>query len=147
MAIMKSYEIANQKELNALYLDCLAALNKRRAVRVEVKTTATKTQDQLGYYWAVIVPRVRRGMELHGNELTAAEVNAFLNSKFFADVKTLSWADAKGATYCYQVTTPRSKSGATKDEMSAFLERVIRWAAEDLGVEIPTADEYLNPPF
>lgn len=57
---MKKYEIACQRELNGLYMDALAALKAGRALRVEVKSLASKTTEQLGYYWSVVLPRVQQ---------------------------------------------------------------------------------------
>lgn len=140
----KTYEIACQRELNGLYLDALAALKKGRALRAEIKSLSSKTTAQLGWYWGVVLPRVQQGLEEQGNELSLAEVNAFLNDKFFFTQKTVCWK-AGGNEFVQAVRTPRSKSGASKDEMSAFLDKVIRWAAQDLGVFIPSPDE--EPPF
>lgn len=141
---MKRYEIAVQRELNGLYLDALEALKKGRALRVEVKSIASKTTEQLGYYWGVVLPRVQQGLEEFGNEMSLAEVNSFLNDKFFFTQKTVSWKKGPDE-YVQVIRTPRSKSGASKDEMSVFLDKVIRWAAADLGVFIPSPDE--QPPF
>lgn len=142
----KTYEIAVQRELTPLYLDLKKALDKGRAVRVEVKSVASKTREQLGYYWGVVLPRVRQGLGEFGNEMSLAEVNQFLNDKFFFDEKTVIWRRG-GDEFVQTVRTPRSKSGASKDEMSAFLDKVIRWAAMDLSADIPSPEEYNNPPF
>ena len=140
----KVYEIAVQREITPLYLDIKRAVDKGRAVRVEVKSVATKTAAQLGWYWGVVLPRVQQGLEEQGNELSLAEVNAFLNDKFFFTQKTVCWKAGQNE-FVQVIRTPRSKSGASKDEMSAFLDKVIRWAAQDLGVFIPSPAE--EPPF
>lgn len=137
---MKEYHIAVQRELTPLYVDIKKLLEKGRAVNVKVTSQATKTKEQLGYYWAVVLPRVQQGLKEFGNELSLAEVNAFLNDKFFCKTKTV--LIKRGINeYVYTLRTPRSKSGATIDEMSEFIDRVIRWAAEDLGIYIPSPDE------
>lgn len=140
----KIYEIAVQREITPLYLDIKKAVDKGRAVRVEVKSLASKTTAQLGWYWGIVLPRVQQGLQEQGNELSLAEVNAFLNDKFFFTEKTVSWKTGQNE-FVQVIRTPRSKSGASKDEMSAFLDKVIRWAAQDLGVFIPSPDE--EPPF
>lgn len=140
----KIYEIAVQREITPLYLDIKKAVDKGRAVRVEVKSLASKTTAQLGWYWGIVLPRVQQGLQEQGNELSLAEVNAFLNDKFFFTEKTVSWKAGQNE-FVQVIRTPRSKSGASKDEMSAFLDKVIRWAAQDLGVFIPSPDE--EPPF
>lgn len=142
---MKTYEIATQREIIPLYVDIKKALDKGRAVRVEIKSTASKTTDQLGYYWAVVLPRIQQGMQENGNELGLAQINQMLNEKFFCITNTASWTDAKGVQHVHVIRTPRSKSGATKDEMARFLDEVIRWASVELGVYIP--DPNCEPPF
>lgn len=142
---MKTYEIATQREIIPLYVDIKKALDKGRAVRVEIKSTASKTTDQLGYYWGVVLPRIRQGMQENGNELGLAQINQMLNEKFFCITNTASWMDAKGVQHVHVIRTPRSKSGATKDEMARFLDEVIRWASVELGVYIP--DPNCDPPF
>lgn len=137
---MKEYHIAVQRELTPLYVDIKKLLDKGRAVNVKVTSAATKTKEQLGYYWAVVLPRVQQGLKEFGNELSLAEVNAFLNDKFFCKTKTV--LIKRGINeYVYTLRTPRSKSGATIDEMSEFIDKVIRWAAEDFGIYIPSPDE------
>lgn len=142
---MKTYEIATQREIIPLYVDIKKALDKGRAVRVEIKSTASKTTDQLGYYWGVVLPRIQQGMQENGNELGLAQINQMLNEKFFCITNTASWTDAQGVQHVHVIRTPRSKSGATKDEMARFLDEVIRWASVELGVYIP--DPNCEPPF
>ena len=133
----RTYEIACQKEIIPLYVDIKKALDKGRLITVEVKSKATKTKEQLGYYWEVVLPRVKEGLLQDGNELSLAETNQLLNEKFFYKLKTITWKVGNDE-HLHTILTPRSKSGATKDEMSEFLDKVIRWAQVDLGVEIPT---------
>ncbi len=142
---MKTYEIATQREIIPLYVDIKKALDKGRAVRVEIKSTASKTTDQLGYYWGVVLPRIQQGMQENGNELGLAQINQMLNEKFFCITNTASWTDAQGVQHVHVIRTPRSKSGATKDEMARFLDEVIRWASMELGVYIP--DPNCEPQF
>ncbi len=137
------YEIACQREIMPLYVDIKKALDKGRMVEVSVRSKATKTREQLGYYWEVVLPRVRQGLEQDGNEISLAEVNQFLNEKFFYHLKTVTWKVGRDE-HQHTILSPRSKSGASKDEMSAFLDKVIRWAQCDLGVEIPLPAA--NPP-
>lgn len=137
---MKEYHIAVQRELIPLYVDIKNLLEKGRAVNVKVTSQATKTKEQLGYYWGVVLPRVQEGLEQFGNEMNLAEVNQFLNDKFFCNTKTVLIKRGLNELV-YTIRTPRSKSGATVDEMADFLDKVIRWAAVDLGVEIPSPEE------
>lgn len=134
---MKTYEIATQKEIIPLYVDIKNALEKGRAVTVDVKSAASKTKEQLGYYWAVVLPRIQQGMREHGNELSLADINQLLNEKFYCVTKTASWTDEKGVQHVHVIRKPKSKSGARKDQMAVFLDEVIRWASLELGVWVP----------
>lgn len=136
----RTYNIAVKREIDPLVLDLNSVLEKGRAVRVVVTSNATKTKEQLGYWWAVIIPRVQEGLKLMGNEMSQAEVNQFLNDKFFCKTKTV--VIKKGLDeWVYTIRTPRSKSGATVDEMSELIDKVIRWASIELGVYIPSPYE------
>ena len=86
------------------------------------------------------MPKIQEGMREQGNELSQVEINRFLNERFFCKVKTISWVK-DGAEFFAQLRTPRSKSGATKDEMSAFIDECIRFANTELGVYIPAPNE------
>lgn len=137
---MKEYHIAVQRELTPLYVDIKKMLERGRAVNVKVTSQATKTKEQLGYWHAVIVPHVREGLHRMGNEMSHAETNQFLNDMFFYKSKTVIVKRGLNE-YCYTMRTPRSKSGATIDEMSQVIDKVIRWAAEVLGEYIPSPGE------
>ena len=132
----KTYEIVVQREINELYQDILKAIKKGKAVKAEVKSLSTKTKEQLGFYWAIILPRIQQGMQEQGCEMSLVEINQFLNDKFFCNVKVVTWRKGNDE-YVHTIRIPRSKSGASEDEMSEFLDKVIRWAATDMSVDIP----------
>ena len=136
---MKEYTISVQKQIVPLYVDLKTAIEKGRVVKVSVRSLATKTNEQLGYYWAVVLPAIQQALREQGNEMSLAEINNMLNDMFFSTVKTISWVGKNGAQYVHQLKVKRSKSGATKDEFAYFLDKVIRWAAQELGI-------YIAPP-
>lgn len=136
----REYTITDTREITPLYVDIKKAVETGRAVKVSVRSVATKSNEQLGYYWAVIVPKIQAGMREQGNELSQVEVNQFLNERFFCQLKTISWVK-NGAEFFAQIRKPRSKSGATKDEMSQFIDDCIRFANTELGVFIPAPNE------
>lgn len=141
----REYFISCQTEITPLYVDIKKAVDIGRVVKVEVKSAASKTREQLGYYRKIVLPAVREGMRLQGNELSLAEVNQLLNEMFFSKEKSVVWTDRDGNQNMRILRTTRSKSGATIDEMSEFLDRVIRWAAEELCVSIPDPRKDLAP--
>lgn len=132
----REYTITDKREITPLYVDIKKAVEAGRAVKVSVRSVATKTNEQLGYYWAVIVPKIQEGMREQGNELSQVEVNQFLNERFFCQIKTISWV-RNGAEFFAQIRKPRSKSGATKDEMSEYIDKCREFASLELGKYIP----------
>lgn len=136
MIMSKIFEIATQKEIAPLYVALKNAVEKGRFLTVEVKSKASKTKEQLGYYWDVVLPRIQARMREDGNELSLAEINQFLNEKFFCVSKTFTWKVGRDE-HVHTIITPKSKSGASKDQMAEFLDKVIRWASTDLNVSIP----------
>ena len=136
---MKEYTISVARQIVPLYVDLKKAIEKGRVVKVAVKSVATKTKEQLGYYYAVVLPAIQQELRSQGNEMSLAEINQMLNEMFFYEVKTVSWIGKDGVQYIHQLKQPRSKSGATKDEFAYYLDQVIRWANTELGV-------YIEPP-
>lgn len=136
---MREYTISTQKQIVPLYVDIKQAIDKSRVVKVTVKSVATKTHEQLGYYWAVVLPAIQQELREQGNEMSLAEINEMLNEMFFSIVKTVSWVGKDGVQYVHQLKKKRSKSGATIDEFALFLDQVIRWANTELGC-------YIAPP-
>ena len=133
----REYIISHQSEITPLYVDIKKAVDIGRVVRVSVKSAASKTKEQMAYYRVAVLPKVREGMRQHGNELSLAEVNQLLNDMFFSREKSVCWTDKNGNQHLVILRTARSKSGATIDEMSEFIDRVITWAEEELGVTVP----------
>ena len=64
----KAYEIACVQEIVPLYVDIKKAVEAGRMVHVEVKTAASKTTEQMGYYRKVVLPRVRDGLKEQGTK-------------------------------------------------------------------------------
>lgn len=136
---MREYTISTQKQIVPLYVDIKKAIDKSRVVKVTIKSVATKTHEQLGYYWAVVLPAIQQSLREQGNEMSLAEINEMLNDMFFSNVKTVTWIGKDGVQYVHQLKQKRSKSGATIDEFALFLDQVIRWANTELGC-------YIAPP-
>lgn len=136
---MREYTISTPKQIVPLYVDIKKAVDKSRVVKVTVRSVATKTNEQLGYYWAVVLPAIQETLREQGNEMSLAEINEMLNEMFFSTVKTVSWVSKDGVQTVHQLRKKRSKSGATIDEFAYFLDQVIRWAQTELGV-------YIAPP-
>ena len=127
----KTFEIANKKELAPLCLAIMAALEKGRMVKCEVRSVSNKSDAQLGFYYAAILPRVQQKLKQDGNEYSLAQINLFFNDLFFFTETEINGRIIKQS---------KSKSGATLEEMAEFLNKVIRWCGDN-GIDIsqPTA--------
>ena len=68
-----------------------------------------------------------------GNIYSLAQLNDFFNDLFFYKEETIAGRIIKIA---------RSKSGATKDEMAEFINKVLIWCGEQ-GIEIPEPNTYI----
>lgn len=128
----KRYDIACEGELMQMIQDIMDALKKRRFIICEVKSKASKTLEQLGYYYGVILPRVQAKFREDGNYYSLAELNDFFNDLFYYEEVVI----------CGRIIKRRkSKSGASKDEMCEFLNKVILWC-EEHGIYIPEPNTF-----
>lgn len=128
----KRYDISCEGELMPMIKDIMAALAKRRFVICEVKSKASKTLEQLGYYHGVILPRVQAKFREDGNYYSLAELNDFFNDMFYFEEVVICGRIIKRA---------KSKSGASKDEMAEFITKVICWCNEQ-GIYIPEPNTF-----
>ena len=126
---MEEKIIADKNSLDSLYQD-LAKKIEVRPVKVSISSLKKKTNKQLGYYWATIVPTITKEFNERGLAsamLTEADVNEVLNKKFFSKKIIV---DGEIQVFA------RSKASADIDEMKKFLFDVINWAT-NLGIHIP----------
>lgn len=123
----KRYDISNENELMPMIKDIMSALEKGRFVICDVKTKSSKTLEQLGYYYGVILPRVQAKFREDGNFYSLSELNDFFNDMFYYEEVIINDRIVKRS---------KSKSGATKEEMTEFLNQVIVWC-ETEGIHIP----------
>lgn len=96
---------------------------------------APKTLEQLGYYYAVIVPTVYRQMKEDGNETFVVKIGKkFKEVPLTADIVDLLLKEA-----C--AFDEKLKRNMTMAQCSEFIDRTIRWSAKWLGVVIPEPDK------
>ncbi len=121
-------EIRNRKQFTG-------ALRRMRDGEVLVtieKKSATRSQQSNRYYWGVVVELLSEH-----TGYTPEEIHDVLKAKFLP--KTLAVADGNGeikGEFVIGGTTTK----LNKLEFGEFIERVRRWAAEDLSVVIPDPD-------
>lgn len=94
----------------------------------------SKTLEQLGYYYAVIIPTVYRQLVDDGNETFVVKIG----SKFREVPLTKDIVDLLLKEAC--AFSEKSKAKMSMEECSAFIDRCIRWAARWLGCVIPPPD-------
>lgn len=105
-----------------------------REVEVDVEISITKvgnkkTNPQLRYFYGVILPIIKVGLEeLQGENYTKAEVMMFLKDKFFYEEVELNGDFLR---------LPMTLSKATKQEVSKFITDVINFGNEMLNLHIP----------
>ena len=101
-------------------------------VNVEVCLTrvdSKKTNPQLAYFYSTLVPIIRGGFEaLTGEVYTKEEIVTYLKDKYFYEEIMFQGQFIK---------TPLSLSKGKKEEVHKFIQDVITFAREILGVEVP----------
>lgn len=97
-----------------------------------------RTLNQNAWYWACIIPYVAGGLETAwGETLDKDQVHMFLRQKFLSrSVVNHHTGEVAGET-C------RSSAGLTVEEFTRYVEEVRKFAAESLGVDIPSPDNEL----
>lgn len=99
------------------------------------KVKAMKTNEQLGYFHAVVAPTVFRQMVDDGNDTIIVIINGKkkelpLTEEIVVDILKGVWAKSKSVKV-------KSKSRMTKEEASELITISIEWAARYLGCSIP----------
>jgi hypothetical protein len=107
-------------------------MGREPEVEVEISITKVgnkKTNPQLRYFYGVILPIIKVGLEeLQGENYTKAEVMMFLKDKFFYEEVELNGDFLR---------LPMTLSKATKQEVSKFITDVINFGNEMLNLHIP----------
>lgn len=97
-------------------------------VTVDVRPIAKpKTLEQMGYYYAVILPTVHSQLVSEGYDCMGVPIS-------------LDQADKILKHYCAKEC--KLKRHMTKEQASEFIDNCIRWAAVTLGCSIPEPTEY-----
>jgi len=101
-----------------------------------IKDYKKRSLKQNAYYWSVVVPMVKDGLNDQGwDEIRYAEeahevIKGQFLSKSVPNTLTGEILEIRG-----------SSSDLTTTEFLAFIDQVIKWAAEFLGIQIPYPNE------
>jgi hypothetical protein len=127
----------------------LYALRGRGLHRVEiVKVRAQRSLKQQGYYWAVVLPYAAKGFreawgaerDQHGREINSMWAHEFFKARFLAQEQV----DPRTGEVLAIV--PGSSAEQDTAEFAEYLNHIIAFCADYLGVEIPEAVRYIEPP-
>ena len=126
----KEWLITSREELNQCFQEIFYVLKKTHKVKVQASSIRSKTKNQLGYYWGVILPTLTDFINETGQcsiKVSKSDVNEIMNRKFF-------YEEVIVGNEIYKVV--KSKSGATEEQMRQFIDNVIDYCT-NLGVFIP----------
>lgn len=123
MAVVVKGELEYQYHGKELLANRLSKLDGQW-VTVEIKPVAKpKTLEQMGYYFAVILPTVHSQLVSDGHEVMGVPI-------------TQDQADRILKHYCAPQES-KLKRRMTKEQAGQFIDNCIRWAAMTLGCSIP----------
>lgn len=113
------------------------AHNKEKNIIIRIEKRRSKRSNQQNrYYWGVVIQEVRLGLIEIGYDLSADETHFFLKQKF----NSVHIANKDGEA----LEVPGTTTTLNKVQFGEFIEKIARWAAEYLGITIPSADETLT---
>lgn len=125
-------DLSNPKQ-RAMLLGYIKGLKGIHRVKI-TRCRNQRSMAQNAYLWAVVYPAVANGLEeAWGERLSVEEVHEWckgrFNSRLIVDRNT---GDVKGRR-------PVSTTALDTAQCTEYIEKIIRFAAEDLGVEVPPA--------
>lgn len=123
----RDFILQNNTDLRQAFQEISRVLKITKMVKITASSMRSKTSEQLGYYWAVILPAITEYLNETGVNCTKSDVNEVLNHKFFYKEIVVDNE---------MIRVPKSKSGATKEQMQKFIDDVLLWATE-IGIFIP----------
>ena len=99
-----------------------------------------RSLNQNGFYWGVVVPLVKEGMNDVGYRMTTESTHEFLKGNF----NIVEIVNEKNGEIlkCVGSTTQMTTS-----QMGEYFDKIIQWAAEYLNVQIPYPNEQIQIEF
>jgi hypothetical protein len=106
--------------------------------KVVISSYKKRSLPQNAYYWAAMLPMVKDGLrEVGYNEVKSLDDAHEILKHLFLKRKLSN--DNTGD----EIVIPGSTAKLTTIEFNTFIDEVIRWAAEYLGIQIPLPNEPL----
>jgi len=107
--------------------------------RVEIKSYKHRSNLQNAYYHGCLLPLVLDGLQDAGfNEVKDVATVHELLKKMFLERKIISEKTGD------EIGIPGSTARLSTTEFMTFIDEVIQWAAEYLGIQIPLPNEQIN---
>lgn len=128
----------------ALQQESIAELEGQEFEEVITKRMKVASRDQHGYYRGGIIPEAL-AHECFGG-YTEDELHEVLANKFLSYYYTKMVPSVKYGTLPTVITKTQSLSGISKEDMTVFIEKVIRFLAEQ-GIVVKTPEEYYYGKF
>lgn len=101
------------------------------------KKKSIRSSPQNRYYWAVVVPAVRDGLNDMGHDVNKEDVHDFIKATF-------NYKEIVNETTGEVFRLPLSTTRLNKSEFGELIEKVMRFASEYLNVVIPEANASLR---
>lgn len=95
-----------------------------------------RSNPQNAYFHGVVIPHVRDGLLDVGTEITTEQTKDMLKSMFASETKQLIGDD--------YITVTIPTSAMTTTQFMDFIDKIQRWGAEFLGINIPDPTESIS---
>lgn len=127
---MKEWIIREKYDLYDCFDEIKQVFDVAKIVKIQASSVRGKSKQQLGYYWAVILPALTDYINETGQcsmKVSKSDVNEIMNRKFFYEEVVIDGE---------MVRIQKSKSGATKEQMQKFIDSVMNYCT-NLGIYVP----------
>jgi hypothetical protein len=105
-----------------------------------IKKKGKRSNPQNSFYWGVCIPEIRRRLKELGNDFDAETVHEYLKGRFNCEKVEI---EATGELLEIGQTTTK----LTKGEFAEYLDKIIRFASESLGITIPDPGTQTEIPY
>lgn len=113
--------------------DTLKSLHGKYEIAFK-KVRDNRSLSQNNYYWGVVLPYALEAVNNEGNEWNLDDLHDFFKSEFLKDFKVIIIDNL-----ARQTKTVKSTSELNTKEFTDYIDRIVRWCAEQFGAEIPSA--------
>lgn len=140
------FEKSNKHNWEFIVQNCLRTIREQIVTEdtcVEIKRLRKQPSDkQRGYYWAVVLPAIKKGLiELGNDDYTQKDdVHIFMKMilKYY-DKKIVRTNKSINKSIVFKSV---GNDKGDKKETTEYIDACIRWSAENLGIVIPEAEKY-----